>query len=447
MGQANAHVLASRYAFGIGPEGVRPLVSDPVPGMVAALALPQPAPAEMTPTRVLEFLERSRQNRARVLAREAGQPEPPITVVGSRERLEEDLRVRALEAVTMPQEGAYREVLVRALSNMLSVSAVRGEVAGIAATYEAEAIRPNAGADWGTLLLASASHPAMLAYLDAGTSVGPNSRMGGRRGLNENYAREVMELHTLGVDGGYSQSDIRELALGLTGWALNHNTGRFSFQEDRHEPGTRTLMGRTFAEGGVEQGRAMLRFLAAHPVTARRTCERLAVHYLGMDPPKSVVDAMDAVWRSTGGMLPQVMRAMLQRPEAWDPAPLKPRTPEEWLTAACRLIGMEPSTPGLRDAMPRLLRKMRQYPFSSQSPQGYPVDTARWISPDGVMERLSISLEVADMALAWRPSGWDPRQMAARAGLGQRSATAVAGAPSLRDGMAMVLLSPEFMWR
>lgn len=390
----------------------------------------------------------ARERRAAQAARDAGQPEPPITMMNPGQRFGVDVRRRNALAVMMPSADTFRETFVRFLSNSLPVSTNRADVAGLAVPYEDEAIRAHVGKRFEDVLLASAFHPAMLSYLDAAASVGPTSRAGlnNRRGLNENYAREVMELHTLGVNGGYTQNDVRELAMALTGFGADRDAGTVGFRPERHEPGYRTFMGREWDQPPALQGPAMLSHIANHPVTARRFCGRLAAHYLGVSPPPAVTEAMVAKWTATRGSLPDVCDVLLGRDEAWNPAPLRFRTPDEFVLAAARRLTLDPEVPRVRDALTSYLRRLTQIPFEATSPQGYPADPLRWMSPEGLMDRASVAAEMAAIRLSLG-GPLDPRELAVAAGLGEESRRVVGGAPSVRDGIALVLLSPEFQWR
>ena len=393
------------------------------------------------------FLKQTRALKAATENQIAGIPmPPPVTATGPRIRFEEDIRNRTADMLSIPESQAYSEGFVRYLSNSLPVSVSRPTVSAVAVPYENEAIRPYAGDKFENLLLASACHPAMLLYLDAASSFGPNSRAGasGRRGLNENYAREVMELHTLGSDGGYTQDDVRELALALTGYGVDPETGTAVFRAVRHEPGERRFMGRTYPAGEQEQAMSMLKFLASHPKTGIRFCTRMAVHYFGASPPAPVLESMKTAWRSSGGNLTAVSRAMLEHPLSWTAPSVRFRTPEEFVTAAGRLFALDKYNPRVRNGLMNSLRKLSQYPFSATSPQGY-FEDERWMSPDGLLNRASVASEIATLRMA--SGGVDPRQLAELAGLGEKSMSVVRSAPDVKNGLTLVLMAPEFQRR
>ena len=215
----------------------------------------------------------------------------------------------------------------------------RSLVRAAAGSFEREAIRPHVLGRFGDMLKAVESHPAMLAYLDNAQSFGPHSPAGerGRRGLNENLAREILELHTLGVHGGYSQADVTSLARILTGWTFAGAAGRigepgtFVFFPLAHEPGDFRLLGKVYKAGGVEQGEAALADLARHPSTARHIATKLACHFVADEPPASLVDRLAKVFRDTDGDLNGLANALLDAEEAWSAPLSKMRTPEQFL--------------------------------------------------------------------------------------------------------------------
>ncbi|MCA1715020.1 MAG: DUF1800 domain-containing protein, partial [Gammaproteobacteria bacterium] len=289
---------------------------------------------------------------------------------------------------TQTQAG-FGERLVRFWSNHFAISADKRPAALYAAPMEREAIRPYVLGRFEDLLLAVESHPGMLRYLDNAQSVGEGSMFasrGARRmrrqagagndpprkfGLNENLAREILELHTLGVDGGYHQADVTELARAITGWgtpmARDYRDGAvpaeaFVFREIAHEPGRRTLLGQRYAEGGVEQGRAMLRDLARHPSTAKHLAFKLARHFVADTPPPALVARLTQAWRDSDGHLPTVYGALVGSAEAWHVDARKFKTPDDFVVSALRAGQLDA---GARpEAIVGLLRQLGQPPFT-----------------------------------------------------------------------------------
>jgi uncharacterized protein (DUF1800 family) len=328
--------------------------------------------------------------------------------------------MRAALAQRITSDRPFVERLVAFWSNHLCVStAAAAPVQLVAGPYEREAIRPHVLGRFEDMVLASARHPAMLLYLDNSASIGPSSPAGrnaGRRpqarvrGLNENYARELLELHTLGVDGGYTQDDVLELARVLTGWSIgvggdtdDPRTTRedllvggvgFAFYPNRHEPGARTVLGKRYAQPGVEQGVAVIRDLCAHPATARFVATKLVRHFVADDPPARAVDAVSAEFTRTRGDLRAVARALVALPEAWDEGNRKLRTPQDWLTASLRAVGAEEVPQNTRGALVAL----RQPLWAPPAPKGWGDTRAEWADPDSLMNRAELARTMANRA-------------------------------------------------
>lgn len=338
------------------------------------------------------------------------------------------------------------ERLVQFWSNHFTVSALRPVVRGFVGAFEREAIRPNVTGRFTDLLAAVTRHPAMLFYLDNVASVGPDSRFGRRsgKGLNENLARELLELHTLGVEGGYMQHDVEALARIITGWTIarprDPSPGRFRFVQAVHEPGKKVLLGRDYGPG-ERAGLAALDDLAHHPATARHLARKFATHFIADTPPPQAVAAIAAVFRKTEGDLAATMRAVIGSPEAWRAPWTKLRTPNELLIAACRATERRPRT----EAAVGTLRLLDQPTFLAPSPAGWPDIASAWASPEAILRRIEWC-----QAFAERVAAPDPIAMAEAAfgdALPAATAAAVRRAPSRRSGLALVLASPEFQRR
>ncbi len=274
--------------------------------------------------------------------------------------------------------------------------------------YERNAIEPNAMGKFEDLLVATAKSPAMLFYLDNQTSIGPNSlaatraRMNPRSknqdlGLNENYARELMELHTLGVDGGYTQKDVTEVAKVFTGWTIGEprqNPG-FAFNERRHEPGPKYVLGRTIQENGEQEGLEVLHMLATSPATAHHLSQQLAVRFVSDNPPPALVNRMAKTYLKTGGDIRRVLRTMFNSPEFWSRQAYraKVKTPEEFVISAVRATGGEVIRPVL------LLNAINQLgmPFyGCATPNGYSWTEAAWVNTGDLLDRMNLSLALAN---------------------------------------------------
>ena len=368
-------------------------------------------------------------------------------------RDEVDLRVRA----SLDTPAPFVERLVHFWSNHFAVSAEKPQVTMMAGAFEREAIRPHVLGRFEDMLLAVEHHPAMLLYLDQASSIGPNSgfasraadRKGKRKpGINENLAREIMELHTLGVRSGYTQADVTEFALALTGFGIGRARypetagGAFAFRPALHEPGERTIMGETYGQDGQQQPLGVLRDLAAAEATATHIATKLARHFIADDPPAAAVARLaDAFRRSKGDLVP-VYRALIGSPEAWRPAPAKFKTPWEWTISALRGLGLRDFD---KPRLAQLLNQLGQPVWRPGSPAGYDDVGGSWAAPDALLRRVEVA-----QRLAAQIGDIDPRELAQKlfAGPpGDMTAVEVARAESQRTGLALLLVSPDFQRR
>jgi uncharacterized protein (DUF1800 family) len=270
--------------------------------------------------------------------------------------------------------------------------------------YEREAIRPYVLGRFRDLLGATAHHPAMLFYLDNWLSVDPAAGMGRRKGLNENYARELLELHTLGVDGGYTQQDIVEVARAFTGWTIAGNTpgGRFAGRDQQfqfarrlHDNGTKVVLGRRLASGGgVRDGEQVLDIVAAHPSTARHIATKLARRFVSDTPPEALVARAAARFTETGGDLREVVRTIVTSPEFFAPEArlAKVKTPLEFVVGAVR-VSDAPAPPPL--LLARALRELGMPLYMCQPPTGYDDTAETWISPGALVSRINVAQQIA----------------------------------------------------
>jgi uncharacterized protein (DUF1800 family) len=379
-------------------------------------------------------------------------------------------------------ERPFVERLVAFWSNHLCVSTgSKIIVAPLAGSYEREVIRPHVLGRFEDMVLASAKHPAMLVYLDNFQSIGPNSRGAGagqrnngqRRGLNENYARELLELHTLGVNGGYTQQDVQELAKILTGWTIDglggpaarlqqanqpRRRGRaearqrraeadgpieFVFVDLLHEPGTKTVLGQRYQDSGIQEGERVIRALCRHPSTAQFVATKLVTHFVSDEPPAAAIERVARVFRSTDGDLKAVARALVDEPEAWREDTRKFRTPQDWLVAVQRALGASDASPNA----PVVLRQLRQPVWSPAAPKGFGDALQEWADPDSLLNRGELARTIAKL-----PSlrGLDPRSLAdvvdvpagnpLHAVLADTSITAP-------ERIALAVAGPAFQWR
>ena len=357
------------------------------------------------------------------------------------------------------------ERLVHFWSNHFAVSADKLELTGLAGTLEFEAIRPHVLGRFGDMLGAVERHPAMLLYLDQAVSIGPDSEIGlrnaargkGKAGLNENLAREILELHTLGVRSGYGQPDVTEFARAMTGWTVagigqapgarqagtDGLPGDFLFVPQMHQPGARTIIGKTYPAGGVEQAQAVLADVALHPATATHIATKLARHFAGDIPPPAMVKRLQAAYLKSGGDLPTVYRAIIDSPEAWAEAPAKFRTPWEWSIATMRALGQKTVD---AQAMTGLMNQLGQPVWKPGQPVGYDDLAASWAGPDAVMRRVEAAERFAQRA----PATIDARALAPKlfpGAVSDATTQALARAESPGQALALLLVSPEFLRR
>ncbi len=348
-------------------------------------------------------------------------------------------------------EAPFLERLVLFWSSHFAVSAAKGPVRGLAGAYEREVIRPHVLGRFADMLKASAQHPAMLIYLDNAGSIGPNSQVGKARsrGLNENLAREILELHTLGVDGGYTQDDVTNFARLLTGWSvgqveLAHTVpGKFFFAPPRHEPGAWTVLGRRYAQGGLADGEAVLADLARHPSTARHIARKLARHFVADAAPPALVARLEASFRDTGGDLAALARTLATSPEAWEAPPAKIVPPYDFLVSAVR--GLMTRPPGREIA--RLAAALGQPTWAPTSPKGWPDDDNAWTGPGPIRERLRIAEQIARRT---SDPAADPRSLADDlvAGLLRpETRLAIQRAETREQGFELLVMSSEFQRR
>jgi uncharacterized protein (DUF1800 family) len=386
------------------------------------LAKPQPAMAAAArPIGIIEYQRYLTEAKARILAQ-----------VQSRQPL--------------------RERLVAFWSNHFTVSVARGTVTGLVGAFEREAIRPHVTGRFHDLLLAVVRHPAMLVYLDNANSSGPHSLLGRRLGvgLNENLARELLELHTLGVDGGYTQADVTQFARILTGWSYaglrQKGAGEFAFVPARHEPGAKIFLGYRFAEGGEKEGLDAIALLARHPSTARHIARQFASHFIADDPPPAVVDRFAEVFHQTDGDLTALTQAAIDAPEAWDQPLAKVKSPNEFVVASLRATAAPLSSPGEIGAALGALKGLGQMPFAALSPAGWPDRADGWIGPDAVMDRADFA---AALARRLRGRLVPARLLETSVGpvTSRALARALAHAASVEDANALILASAEFQRR
>ncbi len=420
--------------------------------------------AEMTRER-----ERERQRVASAdMAMAGGQPRaqpasasgptmPPMARAGDRPQRDPQIEQTLFRAEAAARfnrlfttDTGLLERMVLFWTNHFCISVAKGgHLRAAAGAFEREAIRPHVLGRFSDMLKAVATHPAMLFYLDNNVSMGPNSRSGraSKRGLNENFARELLELHTLGVDGGYAQADVTSLARILTGWTVTNTDddllhgGRFTFSISRHEPGDHTLLGLAYGEAGPEQGLAALDAMAAHPSTARHVARKLARHFVADEPPPALVQKLEKRFRETQGDLGQVTRTLVDADEAWATPPTKLRIPIEWVAACLRATGRPPDTQQVLGWLNALGQPMWQPP----GPNGFPDRAASWASAEGMDARLDLAAQWGRLNATLNPKDLLEEVLGPCASPETRQA--VSRAESRQQGLAILFMSPEFQRR
>jgi uncharacterized protein (DUF1800 family) len=444
MSAKDAFIAANRFGLGARPGELGRVAADPRGAVLAQIATPElPAPFRGLPS-TGDILN------VHFAGRRSGDP-------NGEETYQKPIRAKLVEAVAARARAQVRsampfqERLMLFWSNHFAVS-LRGRpvIGALAVNYENEAIRPHLFGKFAAMLAAVARHPAMLMYLDNFINFGPNSEIARRngRGLNENLAREILELHTLGVQGGYTQADVTEFAKILSGWSIEglgqeRGEPQFKFRPYGHEPGAKTLLGKTYEEAGETEGAAALEDLAAHPSTAKFVAAKLARHFVADDPPEAATGILESVFRETGGDLAQLSRTLVRLDEAWRDPLAKVKTAEDLIVSALRAIAADDvPDAGLFGSY----RELSQFPFSPPSPAGWPDEAAAWISPETLMRRIEWARALASrIARGAHPADLFERTIAPVAS--DETRFQIGAAASAEDGIAMVFASPEFQRR
>jgi len=344
-------------------------------------------------------------------------------------RIADELQAaKVVRAVT--SERQLEEVMVEFWFNHFNVFAGKGDVRWYVSAYEREAIRPYALAKFPDLVRATAYHPAMLFYLDNWLSARPDFRVpagpnrGRRGGLNENYARELMELHTLGVDGGYTQKDVTEVARAFTGWTIDRpqTDGHFVFRPIMHDTGEKIVLGQRIpAGGGREDGERVIEILTRHPATARFIATKLVRRFVSDTPPPALVARVAGSYLSTGGDIPAMLRAIFESPEFWseDAYRAKIKKPFEFVASAVRALGGTTDAQGAM-ALARASAEIGEPLYQAQPPTGYADRADVWVNAGALLARMNFALGLVSgryprvsVELAPLVAGADPRSPAA----------------------------------
>lgn len=386
-----------------------------------------------------------------------GKPAEDEAVKAARQFIRENAAGDVLGRVQLAADtdAGFRERWALFWANHFTVSAIKVQTATLVGPFENEAIRPHVFGRFADLAgrggdpSGDAALPGPGAVCRPEQPGGPAPGAAGRiPGLNENLAREILELHTVGVDGGYAQADVTEFARALTGLSIagprDAGVEGVVFRAFAHEPGNRAVMGVRYAEGGREQAAAVLADLAAKPQTARFICTKLARHFVADDPPPALASRLEKTWLSTGGDLARVAETLVDAPEAWAPQAAKFKTPYEFVISSYRALGQEPRGLGQVNAA---LNGLGQRPFGAPSPKGWPDEAGPWAASDALVKRMQFAQQLGSVL---GPQVQDPVALADQtlgARLSPASAKAIARAESRAEAIALLLMTPEFQRR
>lgn len=470
---AKSQAALALHRFGLGPRpgGIAAMASDPrgavlaeVKGGGGLLRTAQLLSSDAAARAQFEFNQERKAEREAKRAEAAMQPQAgeaasnmmaqPAQASAKRgpgvpqQIYLEEAKARVDAALTA--DIGLTERLVWFWSNHFCVSADKGPLRALCGAYEREVIRPHVFGKFADMLLVVETHPAMLIYLDNARSIGPNSIAGQRqhKGLNENLAREILELHTLGVRTVYDQTDVTNFAKVITGWTIvpprqqTPQAGRFVFNPRMHEPGSQTVIGKSYADHGFAQGSAVLEDIARHPATATHIARKLAIHFVADEPPQTLVDKLSRRFLDSQGDLMEVTKTLVTAPESWDAERGKLKKPSEWIIAAMRATRFVPQDIRRVINTQNLLGEPLWRP---PAPKGFADDSVAWL--DGMAERLDIANQLARQI---GNNGQQPDEMIddALGPLASRDTReAIKRAESRPQALALLLMAPEFQKR
>ena len=459
-----AAIALNRFGLGARPDEA-PL-ADPQRWLVDQFARFEVRPAGFASlddagTAVKRYREEQQANRR--MAKQDGAADAKANLKIGRQDFRQDVQalyragVQARADSALATDAPFVERMVHFWSNHFCVSVDNPRVTAFAGAFERDAIRPHVLGSFADMALAVEQHPAMLIYLNQFQSIGPDSPAAARnvvrkRGLNENLAREIMELHTLGVRSGYTQADVTEFARALTGWTVDGlgggrasegNPDHFVFRPGQHEPGVRTILGKRYAQDGEEQARAALTDFAHAPATATHIATKLARHFAGDEPPPAMVARLADSFARDKGDLPTVYRTLIASPEAWVTTPTKFKTPWEWTISSLRGVGRRRVG---EMQIAALQAQLGQRVWKPGAPAGWDDIAASWAGSDALLRRV----EIAQRLAAPLGNGVDARAIAPQimpASLSAATAEQIARSESPAGGVALMLVSPDFLRR
>lgn len=455
MASVEGFIAANRFGFGTSPGELERISADP-----KGWLLPQLDP-KFAKNKQLDALRQSIETnrpfedilrRKNLLTLDEKDPELKARLAEVQadvlQRYARDVSLRMKTASA--SEAPLFERLVQFWSNHFTVSGIKWGDMPLVVTFERDAIRPHVMGRFEDMLLASTRHPAMLIFLDNIASIGPKSPNGKEfnKGLNENLAREIMELHTLGVDGGYTQDDVTEFSKMLTGWNIEGEKHgdewgwRYGYNFRQHEPGEKKLLGKTYAEEGENEAKTALLDLARNPATARHIARKLARHFIADTPPEGAVNTLAAAFTESKGQLIPVYKALVGLDEVWQKPLPKLKTPNEYILSILRATGMDPDDGRIMVSA----RALGQMPFTATSPAGWSDMAKDWMSTESLLQRLGLAQIVAQSV----STAFDPvKLMEETIGpvASEKTRQAVTAAGSAAEAIVLLLASPEFQRR
>lgn len=462
MAKTDAAIAANRFGFGARPGELKLLGQHARDGLLAQLQGGAPSLQAGLPASK-DLLGQIIAQRQQLLEKQGGQQLNAIEAVKALRDVYQPAYVADVLArfgAAVASQRSFVERLVHFWSNHFAVSVDKVQILGLAGAMEREAIRPHVLGNFADMLLAVEQHPAMLLYLDNQQSIGPNSqaaRIAGNRGrdvgLNENLGREILELHTLGVDGGYTQADVTSLARLITGWSIGGEGGLlrgggepgvFFFREAFHEAGPGVLLGKRYTANGLAQGVAALRDLAVNAHTARHLAIKLVRHFIADDPPAAAVDAVAMAFSKSRGDLPTTYRALINAPEAWKSPLSKFKTPVDYVYSTWRALGLQAGRQPQRDL--RVFEVLGQRIFQPGSPAGFADRSAEWDGSAALKKRLEWAQDMGQrLGVQKNAQKLAPEMLGETLSAG--TARAVSRAQDGAQALTLLLCSPEFMRR
>ena len=456
--------------FGLGARAGEPLPADPKRWLVDQFARFDRRPAGFAAlddagaaVQRYEQAQRATRRAARPDAAADPQAGSKTELTAVRQDFRADVQalyragVQARTDSALATEAPFVERMVHFWSNHFCISADNPRTTAFAAAFERDAIRPHVLGSFADMAMAAERHPAMLIYLNQTQSIGPGSPAaakapGRKRGLNENLAREIMELHTLGVRSGYTQGDVTAFARALTGWTVDGlgagqagagDPNRFAFRAARHEPGTQTILGKAYPQAGEAQAAAALTDFAHAPATATHVATKLARHIAGDVPPPAMIARLADIFTLGKGDLPTLYRALVDSPEAWATTPTKFKTPWDWIVSSLRALGRRQAG---QMQIAALATQLGQSVWKPGAPAGWDDVAASWAGSGALLRRV----EIAQRLTTPLGDAFDARRLAPAimpASLAPATAEQIARAESPAGALALMLVSPDFLRR